>query len=173
MPVLTQPLRDEHKDLFPHVAQLCAVADAVAEGPTEEWLAGLDAVIEFLTHHLLPHAAAEEQALYPVVAHLLGAPAATATMSRDHIEVERLTRELVSLRAALADAAPNTVQVNSLRQLLYGLYALLGVHFAKEEEVYLPLLDQRLTPAEAREMFEAMEQAAASAKSEAIPALAY
>jgi len=30
--------------------------------------------------------------------------------------------------------------------VLYGLYAIVKLHFAKEEEVYLPILDQRLTP---------------------------
>ena len=48
--------------------------------------------------------------------------------------------------------------------MLYGLYTLVKVHFAKEEEIYLPLLDARLTAAEAREMFLAMEAAAAEAK---------
>ena len=173
MPVLTQPLRDEHKDLFPHVAQLRDVADAVAEVSSSAWRADLDEVIEFLTHHLLPHAMAEEQALYPVVARVLGAPQATATMSRDHVEVERLTHELVSVRAALSTSDPSEAQVKSLRRLLYGLYTLVGVHFAKEEEVYLSLLDERLTPNEAGQMFDAMEQAAHSAKVHAIPALAY
>jgi hypothetical protein len=47
---------------------------------------------------------------------------------------------------------------------LYGLYALVKVHFAKEEEVYLPILEERLSPEEAKEMFEAMENAAVHAK---------
>jgi hypothetical protein len=38
------------------------------------------------------------------------------------------------------------------------------VHFAKEEEVYLPLLDAKLDEASARVMFDAMEQAAKAAK---------
>jgi hypothetical protein len=48
--------------------------------------------------------------------------------------------------------------------VLYGVYALVKLHFAKEEEVYLPILDQRLTPESAQEMFEAMEAAAHKAK---------
>ena len=59
-------------------------------------------------------------------------------------------------------------QANALRRVLYGLYALVKVHFAKEEEVYLPLLDARLTPGEAHAMFEAMEAAAKEAKGEHI-----
>jgi hypothetical protein len=44
------------------------------------------------------------------------------------------------------------------------VYALVKVHFAKEEEIYLPILDQRLTPESAQEMLEAMEEAAHRAK---------
>jgi hypothetical protein len=51
---------------------------------------------------------------------------------------------------------------------LYGLYALVKVHFAKEEEIYLPLLDARLTAEEARQMFAALESAAAEAKQQTV-----
>jgi hypothetical protein len=45
-----------------------------------------------------------------------------------------------------------------LQRTLYGLYAIIRLHFAKEEEVYLPLLDAGLTPAEADDMFRAMHE---------------
>jgi hemerythrin-like domain-containing protein len=48
--------------------------------------------------------------------------------------------------------------------LLYGLYTLVRVHFTKEEEVYLPLLDRSLSDDEAKAMFESMEAAAATAR---------
>jgi iron-sulfur cluster repair protein YtfE (RIC family) len=57
-----------------------------------------------------------------------------------------------------------TTQSKALRRVLYGLYALVKVHFAKEEELYLPLLDARLSPAEAEHMFADMEKAAKEAK---------
>jgi iron-sulfur cluster repair protein YtfE (RIC family) len=52
----------------------------------------------------------------------------------------------------------------ALQRVLYGLYALVKVHFAKEEEVYLPILEERLTAGEAAKMFAAMESAASHAK---------
>jgi hemerythrin-like domain-containing protein len=164
MAMVTQPLRDEHKELFPHVEHLRTAADAVGNVPLGELRAAVDAAHDFLAHHLLPHAQAEEHALYPVVGKALGAPEATKTMSRDHVEVERLTGELGRLREAISRGDPSPDQVKDLRRLLYGLYALVSVHFAKEEEVYLPILDARLSPQEAREMFESMEQAAGEAK---------
>ena len=55
-------------------------------------------------------------------------------------------------------------QEKALRRMLYDLYAVVKLYFAKEEEVYLPILDVRLTPEEASRMFEAMEMAAKQAK---------
>ncbi len=165
MTTLTQPLRDEHKELIPHIELLRTVADSVGEAPIESLRQGVDEVYTFLIHHLIPHAQAEDRALYPVVGKVLGAPEATATMSRDHVEVGRLTEELRSLRSHLSEAASSESQAQALRRVLYGLYALVKVHFAKEEEVYLPILDARLTPEEAQRMFEAMERATKEAKS--------
>ncbi len=160
----TEPLREEHRGLLPHVEALRAVADTVGEIPVEALRRDVGAVYEFLMDHLIPHAVAEDRALYPVVGKLLRAPAATATMSRDHVEVGRLTHELAVLRQHLAGGALGYAQTQALRRVLYGLYALVKVHFAKEEEIYLPLLDERLAPAEARAMFEAMEAAATEAR---------
>jgi iron-sulfur cluster repair protein YtfE (RIC family) len=47
---------------------------------------------------------------------------------------------------ALADTDP--VDVARLQELLYGLHALITVHFEKEEEIYLPLLNSRPDVAE-------------------------
>lgn len=85
-------------------------------------------------------------------------------MQVDHAEVGRLTEELRQLREQLADQAPSVEQARELRRVLYGLYTLVKVHFAKEEDVYLPLLDSHLTADEARAMFDAMEAAATRAK---------
>lgn len=164
MATLTQPLRDEHKELMPHVETLQAAGDAIHEVLTSSDLALIDQAATFLTHHLLPHAKAEEKALYPVVQKVMGAKEGTATMSRDHMEVERLTNELVSLRSKITGSKITVKQANHLRRVLYGLYGIVKLHFAKEEEVYLPLLDSHLKPEEAQAMFAAMETAAQAAK---------
>lgn len=161
MASLTQPLRNEHRDLRPHIESLHLAADAVGTASPERLQQQVEEAYAFLTQHLIPHAYAEDEALYPVVARLMGAPEATATMRRDHVEVGRLTEELNSLRRELATSATPTPELEqALRRVLYGLYAVVTLHFAKEEEVYLPLLDTRLTPDAARTMFTAMEVAA-------------
>jgi iron-sulfur cluster repair protein YtfE (RIC family) len=164
MNTLTQPLRDEHKELFPSVDRIRQVAEMISDAPVAEIRNGVEDVFDFLANHLKPHAEAEDAALYPVVQKVLGSPEATKTMSRDHVEVGRYIAELEALKNGLTDQPLTAEQATSLRRVLFGVYALVKVHFAKEEEVYLPILDQRLTPESAREMFERMEAAAHEAK---------
>lgn len=167
MSTVTQPLRDEHKELLPHIEELRTAADQVGDAGPDVLRASVAAAHDFLVQHLVPHAEAEEKVLYPVVASVLGAPEATRTMSRDHLEVGALTQELGALRRQIATAAPTAAQERDLRRVLYGLYALVKVHFAKEEEVYLPILDERLPASDAAKMFEAMGHAAGDAKAHA------
>src|SRR5262249_19145968 len=101
----TQPLRDEHRELRPHVERLREAAEAVGDTPTPELHSLLEEVNDFLGRHLIPHAQAEEAALYPVVARLMGAPVATATMRHDYIAIGRAVVELRTLHDHLAAAA--------------------------------------------------------------------
>lgn len=158
MTEVTQPLRDEHRELLPQLEVLREAADGIDLPSARDRIAQ---ALQFLTAHLIPHAQAEDAALYPVVGRLMGAARATATMSRDHVEVGRLTQELAESLTGWRGTAEERVQA---RRLLYGLYALVKVHFAKEEEIYLPLLDESLPAGEASKMFAAMEAAAATAK---------
>jgi len=164
MNTLTQPLRDEHKELFPSVDRIREVAELIGNASIAELQEGIAEVYDFLAAHLKPHAEAEEIALYPVVQQILGSPDATKTMSRDHVEVGNYIEKLASLKKNINGAALTSLQTQSLQRVLYGVYALVKLHFAKEEEVYLPILDQHLTPESAQEMFEAMEDAAHKAK---------
>lgn len=166
---VTQPLRDEHRELFPMMDSLRIAAEAIGKVRSDELATLVDLALDFLTRQLIPHAKAEEEVLYPMVARLMGAPAATATMSRDHTEVVRLTSELSSLRNRINGSQLDEDQSRDLQRLMYGLHAIIKLHFAKEEEVYLPLLDARLSASEARTMFEAMEAAAMRAKGSSAP----
>ena len=164
MPRLTEPLREEHKELLPHLETLREAADAVSAADGAALREKVDVAYAFLCEHLIPHATAEDLALYPVVGRAMGAQMATQTMSRDHVEVGRLTEDLGRLRHAIGPKALEETSRNDLRRVLYGLYSLVKVHFAKEEEIYLPLLDEQLDEATARDMFAAMEAAASDAK---------
>jgi hemerythrin-like domain-containing protein len=164
MASITQPLRDEHQELYPYVEILRQAADAVNESLTTMAHDRIEESYRFLTRQLIPHAQAEEKALYPMVDKAMQAEHATATMSRDHVEIIRLTEELDRLRVDRSQLSITSIQAKTLRRILYGLYALVKVHFAKEEEIYLPLLDAKLSPEEAQAMFQNMEAAAKKAK---------
>lgn len=152
-----QPLRTEHAELLPNIEALAAAGDHVGDGDAVALRTEVDASYRFLVNKLMPHAGAEERTLYPTVQRVLGSPQATDTMARDHLEIHRLTEELGELRDRLAGTGTVDRDLgNALRRVLYGLYALVKVHFAKEEDVYLPLLQAGLTDAEAEHMFMAM-----------------
>jgi hypothetical protein len=61
-------------------------------------------------------------------------------MSRAHVEIERLVRRLGRHLDIAADGGLRTDQLDDLRACLYGLHAVLVLHFAQEEEVYFSLI---------------------------------
>lgn len=128
----SQGHRQDHIELGEHVAHLRLAARELPDLSIEERRALVGSIIDFLDGRLVPHAAAEEHTLYPAVAELLGGPNATAPMLYDHRAIRQRLAELKT--ADPADLA-------SLQELLYGLHALISVHFWKEEELYFPLLD--------------------------------
>lgn len=166
MKTITDPLRKEHKELYPHIESLRIAGESIHAHLFSPFIREeVEKAYKFLTHELIPHAKAEDRALYPVVQKVMGAKEATATMSRDHVEVDRLTGELGELLVKVDGTAITDEQTHAMRRILFGLYAIVMLHFAKEEEVYLPLLDARLTEQETAAMFEAMERAAHDVKS--------
>jgi iron-sulfur cluster repair protein YtfE (RIC family) len=158
---LTEPLRDEHAALLPRVDALAELADGVEGRTLAELMADLEAASSFLHRQLLVHAHLEEAVLYPAVERAMGSVGATATMARDHAAIGRLAQDLDEARAPLSSGVLPAETLRRLRRILYGLQAVAALHFAKEEEVYLPLLDERLSTAEATRLFESMEGAAA------------
>lgn len=166
MALPTQPLHDEHQQLFPHIENLREVADSIGQAPTAEIQRELEAAYDFLAHHLLVHAQAEDRVLYPVVAQAIGAPQATDTMRRDHVEIGKLIEELGSLRRSSGAQELSEGHARALRRVLYGLYTLVKVHFLKEEDVYLPILDEKMSAAEVNAMYARMETAAEAVRRE-------
>jgi len=135
----TAGFREEHRHLMAHVDRIRLAGGEVRDLPPGERAALVTEVLDFLRGTLLPHAESEEQVLYTAVGELLGDARATAAMTRDHVAIGRMIEALGE--TDLADIA-------RLQELLYGLHALIAVHFEKEEEIYLPLLDARPDVAE-------------------------
>ena len=70
----------------------------------------------------------------PLVATVLGGSDATAGLSRTHAEIEQQISRLRRLLAGTDDTDVTAEDVIELRRLLYGLYAVLRLHNAQEDE---------------------------------------
>ncbi|MCP2329768.1 ATPase, P-type (transporting), HAD superfamily, subfamily IC/heavy metal translocating P-type ATPase [Actinoalloteichus cyanogriseus DSM 43889] len=130
----------EHDELQPTRVAVRQAADALSGGPSPVADAELHRAHRLLVDHLLPHERAEERDLYPRVGALFGGQEAMSTMSRSHVEIERLIRRL---GRHLAESGGRVLpdQVDDLRATLYGLDAVLTLHFAQEEEAFFTLAD--------------------------------
>ncbi|USX54470.1 heavy metal translocating P-type ATPase [Lentzea sp. HUAS12] len=116
-------------------------ADSLHAGMTEEAATAVRKAHELAVERLLPHERAEEHELYPVLTAEFRDPHATVPMSRGHVEIERLVRRLG--RHLDEPGGLTADQVDDLRATLYGLDAVLRLHFAQEEESYFVLADHR------------------------------
>ncbi|MFE2103791.1 heavy metal translocating P-type ATPase, partial [Streptomyces sp. NPDC059468] len=130
----------EHDDLQDVLEAVRDAADRLSDTSGPEALAVVEETHRLLTERLLPHEYAEEHQLYPALAPTLGGPEATATMSRAHTEIERLSRRIAThLRLAQAEGGLSPGQLDDLRSCLYGLHTVLRLHFTQEEESYFSL----------------------------------
>jgi iron-sulfur cluster repair protein YtfE (RIC family) len=128
----TEPFRREHQELLVHIDHLAQAAREVPRLSPEERYALRKRILDFLRGTLMPHARAEEEVLYPEWAKLIGFDEAAVPMVHDH---EAIVARVEQLEAADAE------DVDTLQELLYGLYALISVHFHKEEDLQLPAFD--------------------------------
>jgi hemerythrin-like domain-containing protein len=141
----------EHDQLRDTIGLLRDSANRLAAGPDAAALESLAAAHALLTERILPHERAEETQLYPGLARPLGTREATATMSRTHAEIQRLS-DRVATHLALAQSAGaiQQDQIADLLACLYGLYALLRLHFLQEEESYFTLAEDDVKNDESR-----------------------
>ena len=137
---LVRRFAGEHDRMRDDLSILRDTAQQVSAGERDAALVTLRAADGFLQDTLLPHEDAEDAALYPALARPLGSPEATATMSRMHAEIHRLSQRLHSHREIAEEAATVTPeQSDDLLACLYGLHAVLLLHFVQEEENYFVL----------------------------------
>jgi iron-sulfur cluster repair protein YtfE (RIC family) len=128
----TEPFRHEHEQLLEHIEHIAHAAREMQRLSEEEHDELRTRIVGFLRGTLLPHARAEEEILYPEWAKLVGFPDAAVPMVHDH-------EAIVSRVERLEATDPS--DVDTLQELLYSLYALISVHFRKEEDIQLPAFD--------------------------------
>ncbi|HEX6255092.1 MAG TPA: heavy metal translocating P-type ATPase [Euzebyales bacterium] len=139
--------RTQHRTLVAGFDRVKEVADRL------EWSSDADAVAEigeirqFLVATLLPHEHAEEEQLYPRLATVLADGDPTGPLISTHREIERLVARFERLAAYVPENGPAVGDRLELRRLLYGLHAILRLHVAQEEELYLRLDDAAVATA--------------------------
>lgn len=140
----TESFRAEHVDLKKHLDHLEALVGGLATAAPEEQKKNMGMIAGFLREHIVPHAAWEEQALYPVVDRQAGSGAYpfTASMRHEHTIVGRWIAELEQ------EAGKPEPDVIAFTRRADNVLGLLRAHFEEEEEVLLPILDKTMTKAE-------------------------
>jgi len=131
-------LRTEHQALRALVEDLRSTADDLHEDACD--LAGIRALAQRLDVELVPHERREEELLLPVVARALGGADPTGSLSRTHAEIEHQVARLDRLLVEIGDGPASPDDVVELRRSLYGLYAVLRLHNAQEDESAFSLL---------------------------------
>lgn len=135
-------LEHEHQRLLPEVRRLRVLGDRLDEMPFEKAKSELVSIKDWLVNELLPHEDHEDNAIYPLIAKIIGGNDPTATMSREHLEIAHLTKQFSELVETLHDEM-TPEDLRDFRRLLYGLYALLNLHFAQEDEQFLAMLHEQ------------------------------
>ncbi|WP_031295954.1 heavy metal translocating P-type ATPase [Pseudogulbenkiania ferrooxidans] len=128
-------LRAEHRLLQPLLAKLSDLARSLPSMAAESRCVAMDELDAWLQLELLPHEQADERALYPEVSPLLGGDDPLAALSRSHQEIFRGIHRLARLFAQHRDS-PSELGIQDIQQALYGLEAVLRLHFAQEDELF-------------------------------------
>ena len=138
---LVRRFRTEHASLRPDVDRLAAVADEIGVVAPERALELAREVQRFLADDLLPHERAEDTELYPALERVLGGNDSTGTMSRGHAEIAHLSHRLSRVLDDVDGDRLEGEDATDVLRLLYGLHAVLTLHFSQEDESYFSLAD--------------------------------
>jgi hypothetical protein len=130
----TKPALDREAELREQVDRFPDMARELPDLDVDARIDVIERTAAFLVDVLLPHAAAEEEVLYPRAALLLGEADASDAVAADRAAVRELLARLVSADPADAGA---------LQEVLYALCARLAAHFWREEELYVKLAAHR------------------------------
>lgn len=136
---LSHRLRLEHEQLVPRLDSIRDAADNLDELTTPEAIQMLGRINTLLTDEILPHEIEDETVLYPQLSEILPGEDSMASMSRSHREIFHLVEAFKRETGNLSDAGDGETDLRDLRRILYGLHAILRLHFDQEEELYLSL----------------------------------
>ena len=113
-----------------------------------------------LLTRLLPHMETVEAAVYPTLERLVADRQISVPMAAEHHEIRRLVSALGDVTSDPSLERADRSTVLKLRRVLLRLYVLLKTHLA-EEELYIPILEDRLTPVHEAALARALDHLAA------------
>ena len=145
---LSDHLRKEHRELAPSLGRIRPLADRLGTMPPVDALVELERIRLFLVGTLIPHEEEEDREVFPVLVQAVGNDDVTAALHRTHTEIFHLVRFIDRLVRELPPEGPGPDDLTDLRRVLYGLDAILRLHMAQEEELYLALGDDHPQAAE-------------------------
>ena len=143
---LARRFAGEHTLLKPQLERVRSVADELGRPEGADGLQHARDLHRFLADELLPHEWAENDSLYPVIARSLGGDEPMASMRREHAEIGRQIRRLGRLLDGIDPDGADAEDILELRRLLYGLHAVLRLHFLLEDERYFAFVDDGTEP---------------------------
>lgn len=133
---LAARLRERHRELRPRIDSIASLATRLDTLTPEQARTSLEEMRAFIENDLLPHEFEEERAAYPAVVAILPGEDPTLPLVRTHREIARLSRLFSRLVARVSEGARLADELRDLRRVLYGLHAILTLHFAQEDELY-------------------------------------
>jgi uncharacterized protein (DUF2249 family)/iron-sulfur cluster repair protein YtfE (RIC family) len=161
---LSNAIRTHHRALAETLDGYTADLEA---GVSSLDIAGLAALLDgltgFLTGELLPHARGEEQTLYPALDPVIrehGSP--TATMRVDHEYIGEYVRQIgdTARRLRAAGEQERAALARQLARQVIQLQGLFAVHLAKEERIYLPLVERAISAGDQHALLAALHEEA-------------
>lgn len=171
---LTTAIRAHHRALAEMLDGFTAEVEAdISKLDATNLIELLDGLTAFLTGELLPHAAGEDRTLYPALDPIIreqGSP--TATMKVDHEYIGEYVRQIAATAGSVRAASEHerAALARQLARQVVQLQTLFTVHLAKEERVYLPLVEQAISAADQQVLLAALHEEAASATTSAASA---
>jgi soluble P-type ATPase len=133
-------IRLEHDRIQSIVERVRVVADALDSDTAD--LTPVRDLHQSLNTDLLDHELSEENDLLPMMARVLGGADQVGALSRTHAEIAHQVSRLGRLLREVGEGQPDPEDIVELRRLLYGLYGILRLHNAQEEEGLFSLLPE-------------------------------
>jgi heavy metal translocating P-type ATPase len=133
---LARALASVHRGLKPYIGELSSIAARLDTLSRTDARARLEQLYASLEQELLPHERDEQEHVYPLLSKMLGEEDPTGPLIQTHQEIRRLTRLFGRLVQQLSADGTEPYDFRDIRRVLYGLHAILSLHFAQEDDLY-------------------------------------